>query len=158
MLFIMTAIFRFSAQTGTESSGISLKVTRFISRIIFRGYKSMTLSQQEFIVSGLHHFVRKLAHFSIYAALAFITYFFLDLWNVRPMRNIFITWIFSTIYASTDEFHQSLTPGRAMQLKDVMIDSAGAFCGCIAAIVIIAVFLYITDTGRNDSLQNKHAG
>ena len=107
MLFIMTAIFRFSAQTGTESSGISLKVTRFISRIIFRGYKSMTLSQQEFIVSGLH---------------------------------------------------QSLTPGRAMQLKDVMIDSAGAFCGCIAAIVIIAVFLYITDTGRNDSLQNKHSG
>lgn len=153
MLFIMSSIFRFSAQTGTESSGISLKVTRFISRIIFRGYNGMTVSQQEFIVSGLHHFVRKLAHFSIYAVLAFITYFFFDLSDVRPMLNIFITWIFCTIYASTDEFHQSLTPGRAMQFKDVMIDSAGAFCGCLAAIVVIAVFLYITDSGKKHDPQ-----
>ena len=147
-LLVMLSIFDFSSHTGTESSGLSLKVTRFISRIIFRGYGGMTPAEQLFIVNGLHHFVRKLAHFSIYAALGLAVYLFLDLWDIRPMITLLISWAFCSLYACTDEFHQSLTPGRAMQFRDVLIDSAGSFCGCIAAIVLIAVVLYITDTAK----------
>jgi VanZ family protein len=33
------------------------------------------------------------------------------------------------IYAVSDEFHQSFTPGREPKLRDVLIDTAGSFLG-----------------------------
>lgn len=141
LLAVMTIIFNFSSHTGNESSNLSIKVTRFISRIIFRNFNNMSLSQQQFIVNELHLFVRKLAHFTIYMILGIFMYFFIALTEIR--FKFPTAWILCIIYAATDEYHQSFTPGRTMQLKDVIIDSSGAFCGILAAIVIIAVFEYI---------------
>lgn len=35
------------------------------------------------------------------------------------------------VYAVSDEIHQLFVPGRGAQVKDVMIDSTGAFAGII---------------------------
>jgi hypothetical protein len=35
----------------------------------------------------------------------------------------------AVLYAATDEFHQSFTPGRTPSVSDVIIDSAGALIG-----------------------------
>ncbi len=151
IILIMAVIFRFSAHTGSESSELSIKVTRFISRIIFRNFGSMTLSQQQFIVSEFHHFIRKLAHFTIYAVLGMSVYSFTETTELKLLKRLSLSWVSCIIYAAADEFHQSFTPGRSMQFTDVMIDSAGAFCGIIAAFIIFAVFYYIKRETGNET-------
>ena len=151
IILIMAVIFRFSTDTGSESSQLSIKVTRFISSIIFRNFGSMTLSQQQFIVTEFHHFVRKLAHFTIYAVLGLSMYSFMEMTAMKLLKRLSLSWVLCIIYAAADEFHQSFTPGRSMKFTDVLIDSAGAFCGIIAAFIIFAVFYYIKRETKNDT-------
>jgi VanZ family protein len=42
--------------------------------------------------------------------------------------------LIAILYAATDEFHQSFTPGRTPRVTDVMIDAAGAAMGMVVAI------------------------
>ena len=143
LIAVIAGIFIFSSHTGTESSAISSKITRLISRIIFRNFSEMSLSQQEFIVSELDPFVRKLAHFTVYALLGALMYWFIMLTELRLPFTFILSWVFCTIYAASDEYHQSFTPGRSMNFRDVVIDSSGALCGIIAAMIIVIVFRYI---------------
>ena len=43
-LLVMIAIFYFSSQSGGESSGLSLKVTRLFSRLLFFEYRNFGAS------------------------------------------------------------------------------------------------------------------
>ncbi len=154
LIGIMISIFIFSSHTGTQSSGLSIKVTRFISRIIFRNFGSMSLSEQQFIVTEFHFFVRKLAHFTIYAALGALMYSFMETTDIKLKKKLPAAWALCICYAAADEFHQSFTPGRSMQLRDVIIDSAGALCGIFAAIIIFALIAYI----KNEAEQERPDG
>lgn len=81
-------------------------------------------------VQGL---ARKTAHVLEYAVLAVL------LW--RASRKERATWSWqaagyafglATLYAITDEFHQSLVPSRQGQVTDVLLDSFGAALGLLA--------------------------
>ena len=50
-------------------------------------------------------------------------------------RGLFAA-VFSCIYASSDEIHQLFVPGRAGQVRDVLIDTSGAVAGILLAILI----------------------
>jgi len=41
-------------------------------------------------------------------------------------------WLLSVAYGSTDEFHQSFTPGRTPDIADVYADAIGACLGVVA--------------------------
>lgn len=142
---IMILIFGFSSQGGTQSSGVSLKVTRLLCRMIFFDYGNISGTERQFLVSQLHGFVRKLAHFTIYMLLGAVFYL-LSLVTERKLKKIG-NWgtalLFSFIYASADEIHQHFTPGRAMRFTDVIIDSCGALTGIIAIRILILVVNYI---------------
>jgi VanZ family protein len=45
-----------------------------------------------------------------------------------------LSWLIAVLYAATDEFHQSFTPGRTPAVTDVIIDSFGAAIGVGVAI------------------------
>lgn len=45
--------------------------------------------------------------------------------------------IFSFLYASLDEYHQTFTPGRGGRIGDIIIDSIGAAFGCLAIFFIV---------------------
>jgi VanZ family protein len=76
--------------------------------------------------------LKKSAHFGVYAGLAF--------WWWRALRSVqgtpekrlskgtvlALAFILTVLYAASDEFHQSFTPGRHPSLWDVLIDAAGA--------------------------------
>ena len=134
IILIMAVIFRFSAHTGSESSELSINVTRFISRIIFRNFGSMTLSQQQFIVAEFHHFIRKLAHFSEYLILALLWLNALRLSKVK--KKYLIAVIICALYAMTDEFHQTFILGRSGEYIDVLIDSSGSLTGTLFYFII----------------------
>jgi len=42
-------------------------------------------------------------------------------------------------YSISDEFHQAFVPGRGSQIKDVLIDGAGAIVGSSLYLVLIKI-------------------
>ncbi|UNL87144.1 VanZ family protein [Priestia koreensis] len=64
---------------------------------------------------------RKIAHFSFFGLLSL-----LFLWNLKGRLRYVLAWLFTALYAFTDEIHQAFTVGRDGRILDVMVDSAGA--------------------------------
>lgn len=70
---------------------------------------------------------KKGAHFTVYAVLAVLFRRALP-----PNHWIWaLSWIFTVLYAASDEWHQSFVPGRHSQLTDVLIDACGAIAGLL---------------------------
>ena len=92
--------------------------------------------------------VRKLAHVAEYLVLGLcLMVNVLDLRKSREgqrprdrRRSVItdcgIAWADGTIYAVTDEFHQTLVPGRSGEVLDVCIDAAGVLCGVVVMSII----------------------
>jgi VanZ family protein len=66
---------------------------------------------------------KKLGHVTVYSLLA-VAY----LRAVHRFRwPYLLAWILTALYAVSDEYHQSLVPGRTASLQDVLIDVTSAF-------------------------------
>jgi VanZ family protein len=72
--------------------------------------------------------VRKIGHMGVFGILARLMARALSgssYWSWKKIFSVSLTMTF--LYACTDEFHQSFTPGRHASMKDVTIDSVGAW-------------------------------
>lgn len=130
----MALIFSFSNQKAAESGGISSSLTYRMAdgfcRAFRMGWDEGTKKQ---IAEGLEHPVRKMAHMTEYAILAWI---FLGNCMQYPFlrkKSYFFSWIFASVYAATDEFHQLFVEGRSGEVRDAAIDGAGAAIGLLLA-------------------------
>lgn len=131
-ILVMVMIFQFSAQDAGESSSLSRKVTtKIVSSINYRTHRNWTPQEQAAKVRQLEYYVRKTAHFSEYLLLAVTLAIPLYVHGVRGIWLLLLTELICIIYASSDEYHQMFVSGRSAQLKDVLIDSAGALCGIL---------------------------
>lgn len=81
------------------------------------------------------YFIRKLAHFTIYALLGFNTFYMYKNYGIK--HYAFCALITCVLYACSDEWHQSFISGRSPQIKDVCIDTCGAFSLILMNILII---------------------
>lgn len=116
----MVLIFLFSASPGDESgrqSGRLIDLFLNFVRLCF----GRDAAQWIMDTIPLQFLVRKLAHFCEYAVLGILM--------VRAWENCAGALVICSLYACTDEVHQYFVPGRAMQFRDVLIDSAGALFG-----------------------------
>lgn len=127
-------IFRFSAESADESSEVSAKAADFIMRIYYRltmpesagGGEAVLMDQEPF---WLEIVIRKLAHFTEYMCIGFLSYAIVLLW-CRPVwkgRLLILLQVF--LSGALDEFHQYFVPGRAAMFRDVLIDTAGGCAG-----------------------------
>jgi VanZ family protein len=85
-------------------------------------------SAQPNLNSGLgwiDHVGRKIVHASEYALLCFLWWRALRT-KLDANRALAAAWAVATLYAATDEFHQSFVTGRHATPVDVAIDSMGA--------------------------------
>jgi VanZ family protein len=85
-------------------------------------------SAQPNLNSGLgwiDHVGRKIVHASEYALLCFLWWRALRT-RLDASRALAAAWAVATVYAATDEFHQSFVTGRHATPVDVAIDSMGA--------------------------------
>jgi VanZ family protein len=85
-------------------------------------------------VNAVQFAVRKCGHLSEYAVLAILLRRALHLGAAQPVahwdwRKVFGALALATIYAASDEFHQSFVATRYASILDVFIDSAGAVMG-----------------------------
>lgn len=127
----MIAIFIFSSQKGTESGNTSRKFTIAIIQII----TGKNLALEDPFVEGIQLFIRKLAHFTIYAIGGFLIMNYAYTTEKTMKQKMLYSITFGAGYAITDEIHQFFVSGRSAQILDIGIDTAG---------VIIGVLIYLT--------------
>jgi VanZ family protein len=139
-LLIMYMIYSFSAQDATKSSKLSYSVS-YKAVSIMDNRLDLHLSEQQITrcINKIHHYVRKLAHFSEYFLLAVSIAIPLYVYGVRGLWLVIATGIVCVSFASSDEFHQLFVNGRGASVKDVCIDS----CGALVGIYFVRIFGYI---------------
>ena len=108
--------------------------------------------------------LRKIMHASVYFGLAFIIMLICGVAfdHKRYALSCIITFAVAAIFACTDEYHQTLVPGRTGQPLDVLIDSAGAVIGILfystyrfAYCCGMRYYLHQTKEEKKDAKQTK---
>lgn len=116
VLIWMIIIFIMSSFNAEDSANQSNFIVNIISNVL-------NINNIEL----LNLIIRKLAHYIEYLILGILVI------NMFIKNNIpqsyLISIIFCVIYAISDEIHQFLIPGRACQIKDILIDSIGSITG-----------------------------
>lgn len=117
-------IFSFSAQSATESTETSTKTVEQVLDVI-NGDKEVTKED----VKKAEPIVRDMAHFVLYFVLGILS--ILVFRDVKGFYRIVAALGFCVLYALTDEIHQSFSPGRTYEFKDICTDFVGSMCGVI---------------------------
>lgn len=122
-------IFNFSRATGDESAEVS------------RGLLDIIIEYIGNFIS--HNTLRKIAHFSEFAALGFfvgggIRFTF-------GTGRIYIPLAVCLLYSVSDEIHQYFVPERACRMFDVFVDTCGSLTGILVLVLIIFLVHKITE-------------
>jgi len=130
----MILIFTLSAQPAAQSNGISRKVTETIIKIV-----NKIIPGVDFKILNPNHFIRKNAHFFIYLIFGILISIALRKCGVVGVRSMVLVLLICVLYSISDEFHQAFVPGRGPQIKDVLIDGAGAIVGSSLYVGLIRI-------------------
>ena len=136
-LFVMAAIFLFSSQTGEESTGTSNGVIEAVARAVRPLAGEAELAR---LAESLSFAVRKAAHAGIYAALGLCTMLAMLTYPFSMRLRARAAILICAAYAAGDEIHQLFVPGRSGEVRDVMIDTAGAAAGILLALAGTALW------------------
>ena len=132
-LALCVVIFSLSSQTAYESSIQSGGLIELIQKL--------------FGVEFTDFVIRKFAHASEFALLGFISAAAVGVYTL-DIKKLYISVIFSVLYAVSDEIHQIFVEGRACQFRDMCIDTAGVILGT----AVIAFFIYLYNKKRNKNI------
>ena len=136
---VMVCIFLFSCENADDSSDTSGNFVNLIISIFYGDYDELPLWEQEEIRGNISHFIRKTAHFTIFAALGFFA--FLTSGQRKLLcKGTAAVLIFCGLYAVSDELHQYFVPGRACMLRDMLLDTCGSLAGIAAALAAVKIF------------------
>lgn len=140
-ILMMYVIYSFSAQTGDVSGNLSYEVSYQIvemkSNVLNENKTDEQLSQE---AMGINYYVRKAAHMTEYFLLAIAISLPLYVYGVRGFWLMLLAGIICVGFAGLDEYHQSFVANRTPAVKDVGIDSIGAFIG----ILLVQAFCWST--------------
>ena len=140
-ILMMYIIFSFSAQTGAVSGNlsyeVSYKVVEVKSEVLNENRSNEELAYE---ADHIHYYVRKAAHMTEYFLLAIAVSFPLYVYGVRGVWLMLLAGIICVGFSGMDEYHQSFVADRTPALKDVGIDSIGAFIG----ILLVQAFCWST--------------
>lgn len=121
-LLWMGVIFYLSSQDGTASGSLS----GGFSDLLYGLLRFLRIPLNE---SALHFLLRKGAHFTAYLLLGLLYAYALE---ARTLREHLRCLLLAFLYAASDEYHQIFVPGRSGEVRDVLIDTSGAFLGLTA--------------------------
>lgn len=125
----MGLIFFFSHQPATQSSALSSVLAQNLLALIGQGGNTA-------LIEAFNNGLRMFAHGSLFFVLALLVGTAFRMVNVTDLGNAIVTLAFCLVYAATDEWHQSVVPGRASQWIDFFIDGGGALLAIIIQQVV----------------------
>ena len=142
----MTLIFGFSGQDGTQSKGISTNISEGILNLSSK-YRELESKEQKKILQRTNAVIRKIAHFSVYTLLWILLMGLMIKTKLQNKWRITITLFIGLLYAISDEFHQTFSPGRTPKVTDVYIDMLGVILGTLVVLLVIKLYdKYMTKT------------
>ena len=116
-ILVAVAIFISSSIEGSDSGAASMAIADRLANLI--GLSSETMN----------FLVRKSAHFTVFALLAFCLVGTFKHINTKKKYVLLIAWGIASLYGILDEVHQYFVPGRVFAITDMLINSAGALFG-----------------------------
>ncbi len=125
LLLAFTAlIFASSSLPAGESAQLSRPVASLLTEMgeLF----NITVSQ------GIEHQLRKLAHFTEFAILAWLYCRTFAAFSVGKWTAAGYIFFFCLLTAVSDEYIQIFSPGRSSAMNDILLDFAGSFCMWLA--------------------------
>ena len=136
-IFWAIIIFAFSSEPADMSNDTSIGFTESIITIFAKAdlidIPVSSIDVEEYIhniAEKINHYIRKLAHFSAYLVLGVLVYNLL-LCYFTNKKSLILSLIICLLYAISDEIHQMFVPGRAGQIRDVLIDFSGILTGTL---------------------------
>ena len=136
-LLLMYMIYTFSAQPGDVSAELSYKVSyKLVETVDYVFETGLDYWEIDYWATRIHGATRKLAHMTIYFALAVAVSFPLYVYGVRGIWLMLLAGLICVGFACGDEYHQSMIYGRNASKKDVAIDAFGVFWGIILVRII----------------------
>ncbi len=134
----MILIFCFSSQKADNSKDLSEGFTYKVLSVLYPDFNEMEKEEQIELIYNLHLPIRKLAHFGLFALLGLYSFLSLVTYNkISFAFRCILAFLFSVLYAVSDEYHQTFVEGRVGCIRDVIIDSAGVFCAIVLAVAIV---------------------
>lgn len=140
VLAVMIVIFIFSSKTATQSTSSSGSFAKTLLSVVVPGFTELPEVKQQSAVDAMQFAVRKGAHFAIFLILGALCQFAMNTYNIKLKPKVITSLSISLVYAVSDEVHQLFVPGRAGQIRDVLIDFAGALTG--VALACLSVWLF----------------
>ena len=125
----MGFIFSMSCENAEESSNTSGQTIKVVLSTVPE-FEKQPEEVKVNIIEELQFIVRKSAHFIGYMILGILASCLISYYgNIN--KKYPLAFLICVIYAISDEIHQLFVPGRAGQVRDVLIDSAGSLLGII---------------------------
>lgn len=87
---------------------------------------------------SLQTFIRKKAHICLFAGLSMLIFLSLYGYVGQSEKTALISFILTTIYGATDEFHQIFS-NRGAQVSDIIVDARGALWGLMVMLVVFII-------------------
>ncbi|MGX8797112.1 VanZ family protein [Fusibacter sp. JL298sf-3] len=128
----MAAIFYFSSQPGQLSDHLSRDAAKKVL-----SWTEGALGMDANAVQAVNIKLRKYAHFLIFMCLGIALSAALIRSKHLHYKRLFVVFALCVGYAILDETHQLFVPGRGAQVRDVFIDTAGAFTGIVIYVLIL---------------------
>lgn len=131
-------------QVNIFLQGLDISVSNLIYRLIDRLPAQLAPAQtltQDFLNYAranpviLEFILRKLAHVVLFFFITLALYFLIRKYFRSPWVATAVTFVAGTVVAVLDEYHQSMVPGRAGTVVDVVIDMVG-----VSAATLLIVF------------------
>lgn len=140
----MLIIFNFSSENSEVSSSTSGNVGRWLLKTFYNGFERLPSIEQSQVVESIQFYIRKTAHFSIYALLGACAHFgTLANKKISRQKNVFISLLICLVYASSDEIHQLFVSGRSGQISDVLLDFTGSIFGTVVFLIALKIIQMI---------------
>lgn len=137
LIGIMGFIYYMSAQPVVRSGEMSFRIDRLVCRLFVDGFENMTAEQQQAAVYDMDFLVRKSAHFLEYTMLGLILMLTARTFLTSHQKTAAL--LTGAVYAALDEVHQYFVPGRACQVRDVLIDYSGIVTGILTALLLMRI-------------------
>lgn len=139
-IIIMFLIFLFSAKPAVESEATSTPLARALLNAFELMFGTIEKANQQSALDTASFFIRKAAHITEYLLLAVSISWPLWKRGLEGKKLVITSFLFSVMYAATDEFHQLFVKGRSGSFKDVGIDSIGCLLGALLFYVVAKLF------------------
>lgn len=144
MLFIFLNSAKDATQSSLASSEFTHSLLNFLTNLGLAN--ACDINSAEF--TAFESNIRTWAHFFEFMVLGLLAYrFFCNYYNNKAIYKIIVPIAGSIVYSITDELHQLFVPGRACDIFDIMIDTAGIITG-VLIYHMIAVLLKRKKTVR----------